>query len=126
MARPRTSDWQLLKRTARYLVEAPRYKQRFCGQSLPARVDVFTDTNWAGCNTTCRSSSGGAMLWGGHCIKTRARIQATVALSSAEAPLHALIKSLAQGLGITTLFVDLVISVPVSFHAGASAAFGMG
>ena len=63
MARPRCGDWQLLKRIGRYLVGAPRYEQLFAWQSRPSHIHIFTDSDWAGCKTTCRSTSGGAALW---------------------------------------------------------------
>ena len=113
MAKPRCGDWQLLKRIARYLVGAPRYEQLFAWQSRPTHVNVFTDSDWAGCKTTCRSTSGGVALWGSHCFKAWSSTQATVALSSAEAELYALTKGAAQGLGLMTMLADFGITVEV-------------
>ena len=62
MARPRRGDWILLKRIERYLVGAPRYEQLFGWQQLLGKVNIFTDSDWAGCKTTCRSATGGAIL----------------------------------------------------------------
>ena len=45
MARPRLADWALLKRLGRYLLGA----QLFCLQTLPKSVNVFADSDWAGC-----------------------------------------------------------------------------
>ena len=67
MARPRRSDWTLLKRIGRYFVGAPRYEQMFAWQQFPAKVNV---SDWAGCKTTCRSISGGIILWGSHFLKS--------------------------------------------------------
>ena len=125
MARPRVGDWQLLKRIARYLVGAPSYEQRFRLQNRPSRLDIFTDSDWAGCKTTCRSTSGGVALWGNHCIKTLSSTQATIALSSAEAELYALTKGAGQGLGMMTLMGDLGVPTSVTVHTDASAAIGI-
>ena len=125
MARPRVGDWQLLKRIARYLVGAPRYEQRFRWQDRPSRLDIFMDSDWAGCKTTCRSTSGGVALWGNHCIKTWSSTQATIALSSAEAELYALTKGAGQGLGMMTLMEDLGVPTSVTVHTDASAAIGI-
>ena len=125
MAKPRVGDWQLLKRIARYLVGAPRYEQRFRWQNRPSQLDIFTDSDWAGCKTTCRSTSGGVALWGSHCIKTWSSTQATIALSSAEAELYALTKGAAQGLGMMTLMEDFGIPTAVTVHTDASAAIGI-
>ena len=35
----------------------------------PLRVDVFSDSDWAGCRRTRRSAAGGALMIGGHLIK---------------------------------------------------------
>ena len=125
MAKPRCQDWQLLKRIGRYLVGAPRFEQIFKWDGRPAHVDVYTDSDWAGCKTTCRSTSGGAMLWGKHCLKTWSSTQATVALSSAEAELYALTKGASQGLGMMTLLSDFGLTVSVTVHTDASAAIGI-
>ena len=125
MARPRCGDWQLLKRIGRYLVGAPRYEQLFAWQSRPSHIHVFTDSDWAVCKTTCRSTSGGAALWGSHCFKSWSSTQATVALSSAEAELYALTKGAAQGLGLMTMLADFGTAVECTVHTDASAAIGI-
>ena len=80
------------KRIARYLLGAPRCEQKFVWQDEPVKADAYTDSDWAGCRSTCRSTSGGALKLGQHCLKTWSSTQATVALSSAEAELCALTK----------------------------------
>ena len=107
------------------MVGAPRYEQRFRWQDRPSQLDIFTDSDWAGCKTTFRSTSGGVALWGSHCIKTWWSTQATIALSSAEAELYALTKGAAQGLGMMTLMEDFGIPTAVTVHTDASAAIGL-
>ena len=85
MARPRLADWALLKRLGRYLLGAPQLVQLFRWQDLPKSVDVFADFDVAGCQSTCRSTSGGVAKCSAHTLKTWSSTQATVALSSAEA-----------------------------------------
>ena len=70
MAGPREADWAKLKRVARYLVGAPRLVQRFCLQDLPAKLNTFTDSDCAGDKETGKSTSGGAIAWGNHTLKT--------------------------------------------------------
>ena len=89
MAKLRQSDWALLKRLCRYLIGAPRLVQLFRWQELPKSVHVFADSDWAGCQGTCRSTSGGVANSGTHTLKTWSGIQATVAFRSAEAELYA-------------------------------------
>ena len=70
MARPREEDWLKLKRVARYLVGAPRLVQKFQWQNMPRELHTFTDSDWAGDRETRKSTSGGAITWGCHTIKT--------------------------------------------------------
>ena len=125
MARPRQGDWAALKRIGRYLEGAPRFIRQFSWQELPKTVDVFTDSDWAGCKSTCRSTSGGITRFGAHTLKTWSSTQATVALSSAEAELYALTKGAAQALGFITLLADLGMEVTATVHTDASAAIGI-
>ena len=69
MPRPSNGDWKMPKRIGRDLVGARRFEQLFKWQDAPAHVRVFADSDLAGCKTMCRSTSGGAMIWGSHCLK---------------------------------------------------------
>ena len=125
MARPSQRDWQLLKRVGRYLVGAPRAVQSFCWQSSPGAYDTFVDSDWAGCATTCRSTSGGAVRLGWHTIKTWSTTQATVAMSSAEAELFSLTKGTSVTLGLISVAKDLGLNLDATVHSDASAALAI-
>jgi len=114
-----------LKRIARYLKTVPRLCQLFEWQEMPSRVEAFVDSDWAGCKRTCRSTSGGAMLLGAHCIKGYSSTQATVALSSGEAELYAMTKGAATVLGLISLAMDFGIRLNGLVHCDASAALGI-
>ena len=45
IAKPRQSDWALLKRLGRHHLSAPRLVQLFPWQDLPKSVDVFADSD---------------------------------------------------------------------------------
>ena len=53
-------------------------------------VNVYTDSDWAGQATTCKSTSGGVVQWRNATLTAWSRTQQTVSLSSAEAELYAL------------------------------------
>ena len=125
MATPRANDWQLLKRLARYLLGAPRGILKYCWQSRPSVVDGYVDADWAGCKRTCRSTSGGALMHGWHCIKTWSSTQATVALSSRESELYALTKGASQAIGLVALAADLGVHFDAKLHTDASATLGI-
>lgn len=121
MASPRHGDWLALKRIGRYLLGAPRAVQKYWWQCMPSELSTFVDSDWAGCKTTCRSTSGGAVLLGGHTLKTWASTQATVAMSSAEAELYAFTKGAAMTLGIIAMCADLGLELGAKVHSDASA-----
>ena len=121
MASPRQGDWTALKRVGRYLVGAPRVVQTFAWQSMPNELDAFVDSDWAGCKSTCRSTSGGAVRLGWHTLKTWSTTQATVAMSSAEAELYSLTKGAAVALGMLSLCRDLGMGLKAAVHSDASA-----
>ncbi len=125
MATPRADDWVLLKRIARYLVGAPRGMLRFVWQADPGVIDAYVDADWAGCKKTCRSTSGGALMHGWHCVKTWSSTQATVALSSGESELYSLTKGASQAIGLMALAADLGIAVNAKMHTDASATLGI-
>ena len=125
MAAPRRGDWELLKRFGRYLRGAPRAVFHFYWQQPPAGLDTYVDSDWAGCKTSGRSTSGGAVLHGWHVIKSWSTTQAIVAMSSAEAELYAMTKGAANTLGIMSLGGDFGMSLNAKVHTDASAALGI-
>ena len=62
---------------------------------------------------------------GQHVLKTWATTQATIALSSAEAELFALVKGAAQALGMLSIGRDLGLDMRATLHSDASAALGI-
>ena len=58
MARPRVSDVQTLKRALRYLKGQPMLGITFSWQPVPVELVVLTDSDWAGCKVTRRSTTG--------------------------------------------------------------------
>ena len=58
MARPTVQAWEALRRIRRFLNRAPRLVYEYRQQSV-THLDVYTDTDWAGCPKTRKSTSGG-------------------------------------------------------------------
>ena len=92
MSKPTDTDVGKLKRLGKYLVGIPRVVQYFNWQSGDVEMVVYTDADWAGCKRTRKSTSGGAIVRGSHTIKCWSKTQQTIALSSGEAELIALVK----------------------------------
>ncbi len=76
-------------------------------QKLPNKVVVWSDTDPAGCGRTRRSTSGGVVLFGSHCLKTFSQTQETIALSFAESEFYRIVKAATMGIGIKNMFKDL-------------------
>ena len=98
--------------------------------SFPWQVDqsmvtAYTDSDWAGCSKTARSTSGGIIMIGCHVIKTYSRQQKVVALSSAEAELYAMVAASAEALAIVAYAQDLGLRLSGEVYTDSSAALGI-
>ena len=83
-------------------------------------LDVFTDSDWAGCRKSRKSTSGDAIMIGQHCLKTWSQTQAIIAKSSAEAELYGVVRGATESLGMNTLIKDLGGSqLQIQLHLGA-------
>jgi hypothetical protein len=105
MTDPDEGDIVALKRLLRYLQGCKRVVWHFCWQADTSKLDALSDSDWAGCLRTRRSTTGGILQRGRHLLHHWSKTQATVALSSGEAELNASLKAAAEGLylqGITT------------------------
>ena len=96
MAKPTHKDVVKLKRIIRYLSEAKRMHIKYKWQSPPNKVVAYSDSDWAGCTQTRKSTSGGVLMHGSHLVHHWSSTQKVVALSSAEAELNAIVKSMTE------------------------------
>ena len=94
-------------------------------QRQTERLDAYSDANWAGCKTSRKSTSGGTLIWGQACLKSYSKTQGTIAQSSAESELIALVKTACEALGSAALAQDLGIDLRVRLHVDAAAALGI-
>ncbi len=124
MAKPSVQAWKALKRICRYLNGLPRLTYTY-RQQVVSCIDVYTDTDWAGCPRTRKSTSGGCVVLGRHTVKHWSSTQTSVALSSGEAEFAGVIRGSGQGLGYQALLKDLGVEVPVRVWTDSSAALGI-
>ena len=93
---PRRCDFQNLKLFARYLVGTKHYGHvsklaEGIGLDDPLPLHAYTDSDWAGCEETRKSSSGEVIVLAGTVVETNSITQPGVpATSSGEAELRAL------------------------------------
>ena len=125
MSNPQEREVQLFKRIVRYLKRATRMAQRFDWQPRPSCLDVNSDSDFAGCRRTRKSTSGVAIMMGKHCIITRCKSQSVFALSSGEAELYAAVLACSMGLGAQQLYQDLGVDLKIQVLMNATAGVAM-
>ena len=97
----------------------------FRWQTWHDEIKVDGDTDYAGCAESRKSTSGGCVLWGEHCLKLRSKTQATIALSSAESELAAAVRTSSELLGLIAMAKDMGYLLEGDVWIDAVAAMGI-
>ena len=92
---------------------------------MPRHINVYSDSNWAGCLKTTKSTQGGAVMWGSHCVKSWSSTQAIIALSSGEVEYYGVVKAASVTLGCRAMFRDFSIESKMDIHIDAEAPKGI-
>ena len=121
---PTTVDEMKLKRIAKYLHHRRRLRWKYELEEFKDQLFVYTDSDWAGDQETRKSMSGGVLCLGTSVLKTWAKRQAIVALSSAEAEYMAIIKGVQEALAVRTALIEMGMPVQVNVLCDSSAAKG--
>ena len=132
LQQPTTADQQKLKHLLRYIKGTKHYKQiirptvKIPPRSIPD-LNVYVDSDWAGCPTTRKSTTGFVITFLGATINYGSRTQATIALSSAEAELYAINTGATEALHIRNLLIELlnVNKVNIKIHTDSSSGKSM-
>ena len=103
MSNPDMSAMIKAKRLIRYLLAVPRFVVKFRYQEKPVGITAWSDTDFAGCVKSRKSTSGGLVTHGGHVIKSWSTMQSVIALSSGEAEYYGMVKASSVAIGIRTL-----------------------
>ena len=125
MCQPSKGDLKKLRRLARYLITVPRVVLQYPYQEQQQVVQGFSDSDFAGCRRTAKSTSGGVILKGAHYLKSWSSTQKTVALSTGEAELIAVVKCSCETIGIMQLAADWGIELEGDIMTDSSAALGV-
>ena len=125
MARPTAGDVIRLKRILRYLKGSPKIVNLFEWQEPQKKIMGYSDSDWAGCTKTRKSTSGGFLMMGKHMLAHWSSTQSVVALSSAEAELNALIKIASEALGIRNTLLEMEVVMEIEIKTDSSAAKGI-
>ncbi|XP_022023573.1 uncharacterized mitochondrial protein AtMg00810-like [Helianthus annuus] len=106
MHSPRIDHWNALKRIIRYLKGTASF-----GLTLGSLGDLslraYTDTDWAGCPDTRRSTSGYCVYLGSNLLSWSSKRQAVVSRSSAEAEYRGVANVIAELSWLRNLLLDL-------------------
>ena len=132
LQQPTTADQQKLKHLLRYIKGTKDYKQiirptvKIPAKAIPD-INVYVDSDWAGCPTTRRSTTGILITLLGTTINYGSRTQATIALLSAEAELYAINTGATEALHIRSLLIELlsINKVNIKIHTDSSSGKSM-
>ena len=125
MAKPSKGSLARAKRLARYLLEVPEGVLQYDSECTKLdKIQIYVDSDWAGCKTTRKSTSGGMITWAGGLLKSWSKTQGSIALSSGEAEFYAAIKGCAEGIGMKSLLADLGMAVKIEVVQDSTAAKG--
>ena len=122
MASPKVEHLEGLKRLVRYCAGRPRAELRYYVQSEPSVVQIYVDSDWAGCTESRKSTTGFVAMIGGHLVRHNSTLQTVVGLSSGESEYYALCRGAATGLGILSHLKDLGIEYGLVCNSDSSAA----
>ena len=127
MAHPTQGDMTTLKRLGRYLLGKPRMVINFPYQDNPHSIVAWTDSDYAGCARTRKSTTGGLVTLGKHVVKHWSYTQAILASSSGEAECYSLVKGGSVSLGVKAILAELGMTKqgPVQLKTDATAAKGI-
>jgi hypothetical protein len=125
MANPTVPDFQKMKKLAHFMVGLKDVK--FCyewqSEEEACELEIFVDSDWAGCVRTRRSTSGGIARLGKHTLRTWSTTQPTVAMSSAEAEYYEMTEGATHGIGLCGMLGEMGVNVSgVALYTDSSAA----
>ena len=121
MSSPRSRDWMLLKKLARHLMKHRRIAIDFWFQNDANFADRYSDSDYARCKATRKSTNEGCMMMGTHTVRTCSSTQAVVAVSSGEAEFYAVVRCVCELLGLQGLLRDLGMPMNIQCLTNPSA-----
>ena len=107
MASPTVHTDETLKAPSRYLAGHPRVLWRYPQQEWTRKIWGLTDSNWAACPVTRKSTSATYLMLGKHPIFAAGSTQTILSLSSGEAEFYGAVRCACRTLGLKSLMSDL-------------------
>ena len=110
LTEPTTADQQKLKHVLRYIKGTQHYKYyvrpTITATEIVRDVGFYVDSDWVGCSTTRKSTSGFVIKYMEATVHFGSRAQSTIALSSAEAELYAINTGATEALRICSFLTE--------------------
>lgn len=106
MHQPTVFHFQLVKRILRYVQGTIHHGTRLLSRGS-LNLCGFSDSDWAGCPLTRRSTTGFCIYLGSNCVSWSAKKQHTVARSSTEAEYRALASAAAEITWVSFILRDI-------------------
>ena len=127
MSKPCERSLVRIRRLVRYLIGVPRMALSFSRQQGVdlSTIHVHTDSDWAGCTLTRKSTSGGILSIGGGIVKSWSKTQTTIAKSSGEAEFYAAAHGVVEAIGLKSIAEDLGWTMNIKLGVDSSAAKAM-
>jgi hypothetical protein len=119
---PTVADVSSLKRVFRYILGRPSLPYVFNNCRLPSELSVLSDSDWASCVLSRKSTSGSIITLDANIVTCYSRTQAVVALSSGEAELNAAVTATGESLFIQSLLKEMSVEVSVCVYLDSTAA----
>ena len=115
MSKPSVAAYERVKRLARYMAgfEEVCFDYEWQDEGDAINLRGFTDSDWAGCRKSRKSTSGGAVMLGKHCLRTWSSTQPVLALSVAEAEYYAIIEGTTRCLGLQTMLKEMGVETGI-------------
>lgn len=130
LQQPTVKHQKKLKHLIRYLKGTKHYK--FCisptvqlrDDNMPLDVVASTDSDWAGCHSTRKSTTGFAIQVLGTTVHFGSRTQATVALSSAESEFYAIGTATTEALFLKNFLQEILGNRKINIKVGTDSSSG--
>ena len=130
---PTTESVTKVKHLLRYISGTRDHCQRLCPSvtmsdlDCTLDIDCYVDSDWAGCRTTRKSTSGTVVQLLNSTVSFGGRTQGTIALSSGEADLYAIGQGTSEALFVKNLITEakLAKSVNITVHTDSTAGKSM-